>query len=71
MLLPEDTDLVARSVDPIELRMRIGTVFQKPYPFPKSIFENVAYGLRIRGVHSHMRLAGRGGEGAARGGVVG
>jgi phosphate transport system ATP-binding protein len=38
-----------RDVDPIEVRMRISMVFQKPNPFPKSIFENVAYGLRVRG----------------------
>jgi phosphate transport system ATP-binding protein len=56
MLLPEEIDLVARNVDPIEVRMRIGMVFQKPNPFPKSVFENVAYGLRIRGVRSHIRL---------------
>jgi phosphate transport system ATP-binding protein len=56
VMLPEDTNLVARGVDPIEVRMRIGMVFQKPNPFPKSIFENVAYGLRIRGVRSHLRL---------------
>jgi phosphate transport system ATP-binding protein len=37
-------------VDPIEVRMRISMVFQKPNPFPKSIYENVAYGLRVRGV---------------------
>jgi phosphate transport system ATP-binding protein len=36
-------------VDPIEVRMRISMVFQKPNPFPKSIYENVAYGLRVRG----------------------
>ncbi|MGH8206695.1 MAG: phosphate ABC transporter ATP-binding protein PstB [Steroidobacteraceae bacterium] len=56
MLLPEQIDLVARNVDPIEVRMRIGMVFQKPNPFPKSVFENVAYGLRIRGVRSRIRL---------------
>jgi phosphate transport system ATP-binding protein len=44
-------------VDPIEVRMRIGMVFQKPNPFPKSIFENVAYGLRVRGVRAAARLA--------------
>jgi phosphate transport system ATP-binding protein len=43
-------------VDPIEVRMRIGMVFQKPNPFPKSIFENVAYGLRLRGVHNRALL---------------
>jgi phosphate transport system ATP-binding protein len=56
MLLPEEMDLVARDVDPIEVRMRIGMVFQKPNPFPKSIFNNIAYGLQIRGVRSQMRI---------------
>ena len=56
MLLPEGINLVARNIDPIEVRMRIGMVFQKPNPFPKSIFENVAYGLRIRGVRSQIRI---------------
>ncbi|HKO88235.1 MAG TPA: phosphate ABC transporter ATP-binding protein PstB [Burkholderiales bacterium] len=48
-LFPDDTNLLAKEVDPIEVRMRISMVFQKPNPFPKSIFENVAYGLRVRG----------------------
>jgi phosphate transport system ATP-binding protein len=56
MLLPEEINLVARNIDPIEVRMRIGMVFQKPNPFSKSIFENVAYGLRIRGVRSQIRI---------------
>jgi phosphate transport system ATP-binding protein len=56
LLEPESMDLVAAGVDPIEVRMRIGMVFQKPNPFPKSIFENVAYGLRIRGVRSQLRI---------------
>jgi phosphate transport system ATP-binding protein len=56
MLFPDNMDLVARSVDPIEVRMRIGMVFQKPNPFPKSIFENVAYGLRVGGLRSRSRL---------------
>jgi phosphate transport system ATP-binding protein len=55
-LQPEDMNLVASDVDPIEVRMRIGMVFQKPNPFPKSIYENVAYGLRIRGVRSTLRI---------------
>jgi phosphate transport system ATP-binding protein len=50
MLYPENLNIVGRGVDPIEVRMRIGMVFQKPNPFPKSIYENVAYGLRVRGV---------------------
>jgi phosphate transport system ATP-binding protein len=45
-LLPDNVNILARDVDPIEVRMRIGMVFQKPNPFPKSIYENVAYGLR-------------------------
>ncbi|MGI8895011.1 MAG: phosphate ABC transporter ATP-binding protein PstB [Casimicrobiaceae bacterium] len=50
VLHPDNTDLLAKDVDPIEVRMRIGMVFQKPNPFPKTIYENVAYGLRVRGV---------------------
>jgi phosphate transport system ATP-binding protein len=46
---PDNTNLLGKDVDPIEVRMRISMVFQKPNPFPKSIFENVAYGLRVRG----------------------
>nr|WP_219806284.1 MULTISPECIES: phosphate ABC transporter ATP-binding protein PstB [unclassified Streptomyces] len=42
-------DLYGADVDPIEVRRRIGMVFQKPNPFPKSIYDNVAYGLRIDG----------------------
>ncbi|HMU54287.1 MAG TPA: phosphate ABC transporter ATP-binding protein PstB [Nitrospira sp.] len=49
LLYPERINLVASEIDPIEIRMRIGMVFQRPNPFPKSIYENVAYGLRIRG----------------------
>jgi len=54
MLYPDEIDLVSRKVDPIEVRMRIGMVFQKPNPFPKSIFENVAYGLRVRGMRAKV-----------------
>lgn len=49
-LYPENQNILEKGIDPIEVRMRIGMVFQKPNPFPKSIFENVAYGLRVRGV---------------------
>ncbi len=55
-LFPDDTNLLAANVDPIEVRMRISMVFQKPNPFPKSIFENVAYGLRVRGERSRRIL---------------
>jgi phosphate transport system ATP-binding protein len=43
-------DIYDRSVDVVELRARVGMVFQKPNPFPKSIFENIAYGPRIHGL---------------------
>ena len=56
VLQPDNTNLLARGVDPIEVRMRIGMVFQKPNPFPKSVFENVAYGLRVRGERSRRRI---------------
>ncbi len=49
MLYPDNTNILNPVVDPIEVRMRISMVFQKPNPFPKSIYENVAYGLRVRG----------------------
>ncbi|HCT77674.1 MAG TPA: phosphate ABC transporter ATP-binding protein [Micromonosporaceae bacterium] len=49
-----DQDLYAREVDPIEVRRHIGMVFQKPNPFPKSIYENVAYGLRVNGIKDNL-----------------
>ena len=56
VLHPDNTDLLAKDVDPIEVRMRIGMVFQKPNPFPKTIYENVAYGLRVRGMTQKSQL---------------
>jgi phosphate transport system ATP-binding protein len=55
-LFPDSTNILAPGVDPIEVRMRISMVFQKPNPFPKSIYENVAYGLRVRGERSRSVL---------------
>ena len=49
VLQPDNTNVLGSGVDPIEVRMRISMVFQKANPFPKSIYENVAYGLRVRG----------------------
>jgi phosphate transport system ATP-binding protein len=46
----DGVDIYASHIDPVELRARVGMVFQKPNPFPKSIFENVAYGPRIHGL---------------------
>ncbi len=50
------TDIYARDTDIAELRRRVGMVFQKPNPFPKSIYENVAYGLRLQGVKNRQIL---------------
>jgi phosphate transport system ATP-binding protein len=47
-------DLNASGVDPVEVRRRIGMVFQRPNPFPKSIFDNVAYGLRLHGMKDNL-----------------
>jgi len=58
-LRPDDVNLVGPETDPIEVRMRIGMVFQKPNPFPKSVFENVAYGLRLRGIRNRTELGDR------------
>ena len=49
-ILLEGEDVNAKSVDPVQLRARVGMVFQKPNPFPKSIYDNVAYGPRIHGL---------------------
>jgi len=46
-------NIYSRKMDPVLLRARVGMVFQKPNPFPKSIFDNVAYGPRIHGLVSH------------------
>ena len=56
ILRPDDVNILNSKIDPIEVRMRIGMVFQKPNPFPKSIYENVAYGLRVRGISNRRKL---------------
>lgn len=55
-LLLHDEDINAKHVNVAELRRRVGMVFQKPNPFPKSIYENVAYGLRIQGINNRKTL---------------
>jgi len=45
-----DLDIFHASVDPVEIRKRVGMVFQKPNPFPKSIFDNISYGLKVNGI---------------------
>jgi len=49
-----DTNIYSRDVDPVLLRRLVGMVFQSPNPFPKSIYDNVAYGLRIQGKTDNM-----------------
>ncbi|MBK9608945.1 MAG: phosphate ABC transporter ATP-binding protein [Betaproteobacteria bacterium] len=56
LMYPDNVNILAARIDPIEVRMRISMVFQKPNPFPKSIYENVAYGLRVRGENNRSRL---------------
>jgi len=50
------TDINAPEVDVVDLRRRVGMVFQKSNPFPKSIYENISYGLRIAGVAKRSRI---------------
>ncbi len=54
LLTYHGVDLYDREVNPVEVRRRIGMVFQKPNPFPKSIYDNVAYGPRLAGVKANM-----------------
>jgi phosphate transport system ATP-binding protein len=58
-ILFRDSNLLADNVDLINLRSRIGMVFQKPTPFPMTIAENIAYGLRLKGIKNKSELAGR------------
>jgi phosphate transport system ATP-binding protein len=55
-IVMDSINILSRQVDPIEVRMRISMVFQKPNPFPKSIYENVAYGLRVRGERKRLLM---------------
>ena len=53
-VLYDGVDLYASKIDPVEVRRRIGMVFQQPNPFPKSIYENIAFGARINGFTGNM-----------------
>ncbi len=53
-VLYQGENIYGAGVDPVELRSRIGMVFQKPNPFPKSIFENVAFGLKVNGIGGNL-----------------
>lgn len=52
----DGSDIYAEGVDPVDLRRRVGMIFQQPNPFPKSIYENVAFGPRLQGVTSKSDL---------------
>ena len=54
----DGNDIYADGVDPVDLRRRVGMIFQQPNPFPKSIYENVAFGPRLLGVNSKSELDG-------------
>ncbi len=56
-VLLDGGDIYNPKVDVVDLRKRVGMVFQKPNPFPKSIFDNVAYGLRVHGINDEDVLA--------------
>ena len=55
----DDTEIYGKNIDVVNLRKRVGMVFQKANPFPKSIFDNVAYGLRIHGIEDEDFIAQR------------
>jgi phosphate transport system ATP-binding protein len=56
-VLLDGMDIYERTVDVVDLRRKVGMVFQKSNPFPKSIFDNVAYGLRINGMHNTKKIS--------------
>ncbi|NJP10433.1 MAG: phosphate ABC transporter ATP-binding protein [Leptolyngbyaceae cyanobacterium RU_5_1] len=55
-ILLDGVNILAKKIDPIEVRMRVSMVFQRPNPFPKSIYENVIYGLRVQGTSKRSIL---------------
>ncbi len=58
-ILFQGGDILSKDTDRINLRSRIGMVFQKPTPFPMSIFDNIAYGLRLKGLKKRAALSER------------
>ena len=70
-ILLDGTEVNTQEMDVIELRRRVGMVFQKSNPFPKTIYENVVYGLRIAGVRDKNRTGRDRGAQPAQCGVVG
>jgi phosphate transport system ATP-binding protein len=58
-LLLDGRDIYAKDMDVVDIRRRVGMVFQRPNPFPKTIFENIAYGLRINGIKIKAQIQER------------
>ncbi|MDQ7055203.1 MAG: phosphate ABC transporter ATP-binding protein PstB [Persephonella sp.] len=58
-ILLDGQNILSDNIDLIELRSKVGMVFQKPTPFPMSVFDNVAYGLKLRGIKNRSELEGR------------
>jgi len=58
-VLLDGQDIYSACVDPVEIRKRVGMVFQKPNPFPKSIFDNVSYGLEVNGIRNKAYIEER------------
>ncbi|MFW6139958.1 MAG: phosphate ABC transporter ATP-binding protein PstB [Acidobacteriota bacterium] len=58
-ILLDGQDIFTPSVDVVDIRRRVGMVFQKPNPFPKSIFDNLAYGLKINGIRNRQEIRSR------------
>lgn len=56
LVYPEGDNIISSKADPVFVRLRVGMVFQKPNPFPKTIYENVAAGLRVRGIKKKSLL---------------
>lgn len=56
-ILLDGQDIYAPEIDSVDIRRKVGMVFQKPNPFPKSIFENIAFGLRVNGKNSKKQMA--------------
>ena len=65
-VLLDGADIYAPDVDVVGLRRRVGMVFQRPNPFPKTIYDNIAYGLRIEGVRKRRESSTRSSSGASR-----
>jgi phosphate transport system ATP-binding protein len=65
-VLLDDQDIYAPNIDVVDIRRRVGMVFQKPNPFPKTIFDNVAYGLRVNGIKDMAYITERVEQGLQR-----